>query len=385
MRITDFAARTAGVLGAVALLAGCGGSAGSGSFGAIPPGISPPKPTDPGPSQFGPAALSAHDPLDAAKNLYVANYNSDAVTVYAPGTSTPLRTIAGEAGQNPLALNFDAAENLYIANQSNVNSDVTVYAPGSTKVLRTLSQSIVEPNDIVFDKADNAYVSNSGGNSVTIYNAESTELKQEVVDGVASPTAMAFDKKGKLYVANAPTGGPYTITVYARDSRKLVRSISLNAMNGSPGAIAFDKRDDLYVSQSARNVNGGYKGYVTVYKHGKDKILRTITDGLLCPSARALIFDGSGNLYVANGACNNQNGSIAVYASGQTMPIRTITDSIFNPCALAIGSSGYLNVANNHTLINGNGSITEYAPNSTKVARTILQGVDAPVSLAFGP
>ncbi|MFY9718833.1 MAG: hypothetical protein WAK16_04240 [Candidatus Cybelea sp.] len=113
--------------------------------------------------------------------------------------------------------------------------------------------------------------------------------------------------------------------------------------------------------------------------------MRTIADGLLCPSARALIFDGSGNLYVANGACNNQNGSVAVYASGQTMPTRTITDGIFNPYALAIGSSGYLNVANNHALLNGNGSATEYAPNSTKVARTILQGVGGPVSLAFGP
>ncbi|MFY9718834.1 MAG: hypothetical protein WAK16_04245 [Candidatus Cybelea sp.] len=255
MRISDFAARAAGVLGAVALLAGCGGSAGTGSFSAIQPSIS-----------LNQTRASAGGPQEAGKNLYVANYNSNTVTVYAPGTSTPLRTIAGEAGERPVALSFDAAQNLYIANQSNIDSDVTVYAPGSTKVLRTLSQSIAEPNDVVFDKADNAYVSNSGGNSVTIYNAESTELKQEVVDGVASPTAMAFDKKGKLYVANAPTGGPYTITVYARDSRKLVRSISLNTQNGSPDAIAFDKRDDLYVSQSARNMNGGYKGSVTVYK-----------------------------------------------------------------------------------------------------------------------
>jgi hypothetical protein len=94
MRISDFAARAAGVLGAVALLAGCGGSAGSGSFSAIPPSIS-----------LNQTRASAGGPQEAGKNLYVANYNSNTVTVYAPGTSMPLRTIAGEAGgvQSPLA------------------------------------------------------------------------------------------------------------------------------------------------------------------------------------------------------------------------------------------------------------------------------------------
>lgn len=43
-----------------------------------------------------------------------------------------------------------------------------------------------------------------------------------------------------------------------------------------------------------------HEGTVTVYASGSTKVLRTITQGVYYPYA--LVFDGSGNLYVATGA-----------------------------------------------------------------------------------
>ena len=63
------------------------------------------------------------------------------MTVYAPGSTSPLRTISQDVSY-PVALAFDESGDLCVANAdgNNGNGSVTVYAPGSTSVLRTISQ-----------------------------------------------------------------------------------------------------------------------------------------------------------------------------------------------------------------------------------------------------
>jgi hypothetical protein len=108
---------------AVAALAACSGTAG----GSAVPAIQAPA--------YDAAAASA-------PNLYVANFVGNSVSVYAPGKTSPLRTISkGIAGARALA--FDAAQNLYVANFS--ANTVTVYAPRGTAVIRTISQGVYKP------------------------------------------------------------------------------------------------------------------------------------------------------------------------------------------------------------------------------------------------
>ena len=71
---------------------------------------------------------------------------------------------------------------------------------------------------------------------------------------------------------------------------------------------------------------------------------------------------------------------MTVYAPGKTSLLRTIFRGVSDPAALAIGSLGYLFVANFH-----NNTVTEYPPGGTYVVRTISQGVNKPMALAFGP
>ncbi|MFY9718258.1 MAG: hypothetical protein WAK16_01325 [Candidatus Cybelea sp.] len=83
MRISDLGARTLGVLGAITLLAGCGGGSmgsTSGGFNAIPPHVSLPNPVvPPSPSRLGSPAL---DRAVAANEVLSAHGNQVRVLEY---------------------------------------------------------------------------------------------------------------------------------------------------------------------------------------------------------------------------------------------------------------------------------------------------------------
>ena len=289
-------------------------------------------------------------------DLYIANDGckfpsckpiaSSTVTVYAPGTITVLRTIA-KGVDNPAALAFDGSGDLYVANVGCPTassckhiepSTVTVYAPGSTKVLRTIAEGIDQPDAEAFDASGNLYVANYETNSVTVYAPNSTKVLRTIENGVQGPDALAFDGSGDLYVANYPCqfascrNVPSSVTVYAPGSSKVLRTISQGVT--SAFALAFDRSGNLYV---ANNANGN----VTDYAPGSTKLLHTIEKGVAVPNA--LAFDRSDNLYVGNGGCGpdscnrSEAPTITVYAARSVKLLHTIKKGVAGPAALAFG------------------------------------------------
>jgi hypothetical protein len=235
----------------------------------------------------------------------------------------------------------------------------------------------------------NLYVVNSIGPSVTVYAHGRKTLFQTISQGINNPDALAFDSSGNLYVANdgctfssCKPIAPPTVTVYAPGSTKVLRTIKKGMDN--PAALVFDGSGNLYVANdgcpasSCRHVVGST---ITVYAPGSTKVLRTITKTVDQPFA--LAFDGSGNLYVANYGVN----TVTVYAPGSTKVLRTIEKGVDRPDALAFDGSGNLFVANYPCRFascrNMASSVTVYAPGSAKVLRTISQGVASPLTLAF--
>ena len=120
--------------------------------------------------------LSQPDALafDGSGNLYVANAVGNTVQVYAEGGSSPIDTIS-DGVYRPDGLAFDSSGNLYVANnfpktkgrRHIVKCDgetgiwtVTVYAPGSTQPLRTISKGPCFPDALAFDSSGNLYVAN---------------------------------------------------------------------------------------------------------------------------------------------------------------------------------------------------------------------------------
>ncbi|HEV3091070.1 MAG TPA: hypothetical protein VGX91_06435 [Candidatus Cybelea sp.] len=71
---------------------------------------------------------------DETGNLYVTNYNANALTIYAPNTSTPERTIT-KGLNGPLDVKVDGSGNIYVANVPFYASEVGAiekYAEGSS-------------------------------------------------------------------------------------------------------------------------------------------------------------------------------------------------------------------------------------------------------------
>ena len=149
--------------------------------------------------------------LDAAGNLYLAA-GLHAIAIYAPGSSSPERTITNGINY-PQLLALDPQGNLYVANEyagSQRAPNVTIYAPGASSPTRTITSGLTTPWAMTTDSASNLYVLNecagSGGctnsqNNVAIY-AQGSDLPTVVADGLDFPLAIAVDGSNNLYVAN---------------------------------------------------------------------------------------------------------------------------------------------------------------------------------------
>jgi serine/threonine-protein kinase len=168
--------------------------------------------------------------IDSAQNLYVANCaicstgqtGSDQVLVYAPGASTPMRTISTGINE-PVALAVDSSNNLYVANCMNCGlgaaayvhgtDAVTEYGNGGTTPLKTITYSGVDvPFSLAVDPSGDLFVGNYAVNTVTDYPPNATSPSETIHRGVSSPASLAIDHAGNLYVSNA---GANTVTRYA--------------------------------------------------------------------------------------------------------------------------------------------------------------------------
>jgi hypothetical protein len=165
--------------------------------------------------------------------------------------------------------------------------------------------------------------------------------------------------------AGAPGGSAATLRV--------VNESSFGAGNPcvQSGAVCtatarVDVKQILAVANSGSN-------NVALYVSGAYAPLTTVQNGVTNP--QALVFDASGDLFVAN-----QPGSVAVYAPPYVQPPVAITGGVNHPQALVIDARGNLFVANG----NGSNTVTIYSPPYGEPAsETIAAGIDDPVNLAL--
>lgn len=259
-------------------------------------------------------------------NLYVANLAT--VTVYAPNSDSVLRTISKV---EPSAIALNAFGNLFVANiPTGKTGNVTAYRVRKSTILRKITQGIDEPRALRFDSAENLFVANSYFRVAEYAPGESAPSRYFPA---FYPAALILDRFLDLYVATVPSPyghGHSQVLVYAPHG-KLLRTISQGL--ATPIALAFSNTGDLFVANYASDD-------VTVYPPGKTYVGRTISQGIKRPYA--LAFDKSGNLYVANNAAS----TVTVYAPGSSTPLLTIHQGVSHPSALIVDVSGNLFVAN---------------------------------------
>lgn len=273
-----------------------------------------------------------------------------------------------DAGSN---LAFDGAGNVYVPASVLAGGEVLEFAPGSHKLVRTFKTNDERVNYVAVDAKNNVYATcflaePKGNCGVTVWRANGT--RYEITKGITSNAlGLAIDNSGNLYVAQ--TGSDYqhagaNVTVYAPGGTSPIRTYDTPS-GYCPCQMTFDPSGNLYVALEAAI------GEVIEYKAGSTKIVRTIksTSGesnQLDPVA--LVSDDSGTLYVANPSYDN----VTIYAPGSTTPERTLRELQAN--SLAVDNKGYLYVDDVGVLV--------YAPDATTRSYT-LSGVTNVRALAF--
>lgn len=260
--------------------------------------------------------------------LYVANYSSNSVTVYAAGTLgnvAPIQNISGGATglQGPSGVAVDAMGNIYVSNDT--GQSITVYsagANGNAAPIQTISGSYTgldDPSGIALNPVNSdVYVQNyenaSGTGSITAYpqNANGNVTPSAVIQGpytkLDTAWGVALDSGGNIYNANVDS----SVTVYAAGSTGDVapaRVISgTRTKLGASLGLALDGSANIYVTN-----NSPSPGAVTVFAtgaNGNARPTRYLKGGMDVPNGIAV--DGSGTIYVAN---QNSN-EITFYAAG---------------------------------------------------------------------
>jgi len=245
------------------------------------------------------------------------------------------------------------------------------------------------PAQIAIVPATSMSVQNAQG-GVDLYGAakhlllvEMLDPNQNVMVGGGGASFSLGQAGGSLpvTVTQASTLGPNLFYVTAAPapsgSSAVLRAAATSMGPASPcsqagalctGTIRVDVRQLLAVANSGSSS-------VALYVNGQVTPLGTIQTGVAIP--QALVFDASGNLFVAN-----EPGSVSEYAAPYNQAPTAIASGINHPQALALDAHGDLFVANG----SGSNTVTVYSPPyGGSPSTTISANVNDPVSLALDP
>jgi uncharacterized protein (TIGR02145 family) len=180
-----------------------------------------------------PSALA----FDTAGNLYTANKGSGTVSkIDSSGNVITFATV----GDDPSALVFDTSGNLYTAND--ISGTVSKITPSST--VTTFATVGIGPSALAFDTAGNLYTANRGTNNVSKITPSGTVTTFATVG--AAPIALAFDTSGNLYTANNNSGTVSKITPSSTVT-------TFATVGTAPIALAFDTAGNLYTANAISN------------------------------------------------------------------------------------------------------------------------------------
>ncbi len=349
--------------------------------------------------------------------------------VAADTTSTVVSTQLNYGGlNNPDAIAFDSAGNMYILNSGAQNSggtaSITVvakhsgiifgqYIRANTPTVLKAAKGLYNPVGIVFDSAGNMYIANgvsdpTGEGSITVvakhsgiifgqYIRANTPTMLNAATGLDNPSGIAFNS-GDMYVANGVLDqtGKGNITVMAKHSGIIFgqyiqanKATMLDAARGfnNPANIAFNS-GDMYITSEVFAPN--YRGNITVIAKRSGRIFgqyiqaskATVLDAateLVHPDAIA--FDSAGNMYIANEyelsvmapgditIIAKRSGTIfGQYIRANTPTMLDATTGLAHPDAIAFDSAGNMYIAEGYSSIStGDGFITVIAKRSGRI------------------
>jgi hypothetical protein len=380
VRIFVPAAAPSGAGRSPAPLAPVGTSPGAGApvFGPVPPVATPTPGSGPSSPPAPPGAqvlsINVNGPTSIQQSVTVGPNAQGCAPV--PGGASCQLSLALPAGTY--------SGTIATSNAAAPNAIAFTVSPNGQNVFGLTTGGV--PAAIVLVPASSLSVQNAQG-GIDLYGAGRHPLLVEMLDPNQNvilggpPAAFALSQAGgtlQVGIAQATSSAPNLFYVTSNgtgnSSASYLRASATYAGPNNPclapnavcsGTTRLDVRQILAVANSNANDVG-------LFVYGQNTPLGTVQNGIADP--QALIFDSSGNLFVAN-----QPGSIAEYAPPYNAPSATIANGVNHPQALASDSRGDLFVANG----SGSNTVTLYEPPyGGAPSATIAAGIDDPVAIA---
>ena len=311
-------------------------------------------------------------------------------------TATVAVALPGASG----AATATPVNTMYVVNLQ--GSSISSFAPGATGNAAPLStvsgagSTLNGPYHMAMDHAGNIWVVNTSANTVVEYTQAQlatggaqapTITLTSTANSLDTPFYLTFDRSGDLWVGN---NGPGTGSVVEFTPGQLLTSgaptpqvtITSNASNSLdlPGALVFDGQGDLWIANAT---NGTIvkltPAQLSTTGSPNPSVTLTTTGGSISASA-GLAFDRSGNLWV--GSTSGPKGIVAfspaqLAVSGSPVPSVILSSNGTNldePAGLTFDNFGNLWVGN----YAGN-SVTEFSP-----AQLTSSGTPTPIATLTG-
>ena len=207
--------------GALALLAGCGGSQSLiGVPGAMPEVDSQSR------GSFKPSSVMPTYKVSGPLLYVTSSGEPSYISVYDAAAKNPKPIAAITKDVNlPEGDCIDGNGTLYVVNLSSSGGWLSEYALGQTSPLRVITKGINTPSYCAIDASGNLWVTNIGLDDVAEYLKGSAKPHATITKGLTYPDGIAIDNAGNLYVGNLQPYSTSNIQVYAPGgSRRHARS-----------------------------------------------------------------------------------------------------------------------------------------------------------------
>jgi YVTN family beta-propeller protein len=249
---------------------------------------------------------------------YVANADSDSVSVIDTTTNTVIATIA--VGDAPLAVAVNpAGTRAYVVNGSGSGS-VSVIDTATNTVIATIAVGKSPMGVAINPAGTRAYVTNQNSDSVSVIDTTTNSVIATIAVG-AGPTGVAVNPAGtRAYVTNVDAN---TVSVIDTTTNTVLTTI---ATGGDPIGVAVNP--------------AGTRTYIVKFLSGTVSVIDTTTNAVLTtiavgtsPRGVAVTPDGT-HAYVTN----QNSGSVSVIDTTTNTVIATIASSF--PVGVAVNPAG---------------------------------------------
>lgn len=297
---------------------------------------------------------------DAAGNVFVADPSLGEVLEFPVGSSAP-GTPIGSGFTHPVALAFDADDNLYIADNAgpniyqiqNTGTSGSFVAGGQQTVISSTftfsGKTLSFPTGLAVSADGILYISDSGNSRVVSFDLHTNQggvtLAQGTIQGLTSPTGLqnpqglTLDSSGNLYVADSVQN-----LIFIVWSNGVVSTIAPPSVTSVTG-VAVDAAGNLIVADSASDGPNGSNIVLIPNQSGTLTTANAVVIEAVAPTASSLSMNGLGWLYIASSSGKEAIVIMRSQGSGAAVNIGSVADGASNSANVILQVTGNMPAA----------------------------------------